>query len=85
MEENWSYFHIFLLTAIVKEKTEQELINSISDFKMDALKPTETVEKLILPTKDGKLSREATLQLILKRVFFFFFPTTLKCHATLLD
>ena len=40
--------------AIVKEKTEQQLINSISDFKKDALKPTDTQEKVILPTKDGK-------------------------------
>ncbi|CAE1238825.1 unnamed protein product [Acanthosepion pharaonis] len=38
--------------TIVKEKTEQELINSIGDFKKDGLKHTETVEKNPLPTKD---------------------------------
>ena len=36
----------------VKEKTEQQLINSISDFKKYALKPPDTQEKVILPTKD---------------------------------
>ena len=44
---------ILLYIAVQQEKTQQNLLHGVESFDKAALKPTDTVEKIILPAPEG--------------------------------
>lgn len=45
---------LFWFPAVQQEKTQQNLLHGVESFDKSALKPTDTVEKIILPATEGK-------------------------------
>ncbi len=43
----------YLRAAVQQEKTQQNLLHGVESFDKSALKPTDTVEKIILPATEG--------------------------------
>jgi hypothetical protein len=46
---------------VQQEKQHNQLIQSVEGFSPDALRKTETVEKLVLPNAEGKIKTKVNL------------------------
>ena len=51
-----------------QEKTHQNLLQGVESYDKTALKPTDTVEKIILPDPEGDLFDHLFLRMQFKRV-----------------